>query len=300
MKFELDRLPKNSSIEDIKKEVLRVSNLIHNKIITKREFDKLSKISSSTLLRKFGNWKSILEKFGLTDRYSGKIVTDKMRNQTKHLSNDEIIEEIRRVAKDLNTNHLTIGIINRNSNIISDSTIRKRFGSWYNGLKKANLTELIKGNKYSELDYFENLLNVWKYYSRQPKYREMNIYPSTITSGAYESKWGSWSNSLNAFIEFVNRDVKQNQEEDDDDKEKVKEKKQHKESRTVPLSLRYKVLSRDRFKCVKCGRSPSTDIDCELQVDHIIPFSKGGKTVLENLQTTCKKCNLGKSNKFNE
>jgi len=33
-----------------------------------------------------------------------------------------------------------------------------------------------------------------------------------------------------------------------------------------------------------------------LHVDHIEPWSRGGKTIEENLQTLCEKCNLGKSN----
>ena len=37
----------------------------------------------------------------------------------------------------------------------------------------------------------------------------------------------------------------------------------------------------------------------ELHIDHIIPWSKGGETVLENLQTLCSDCNLGKSNILN-
>lgn len=69
------------------------------------------------------------------------------------------------------------------------------------------------------------------------------------------------------------------------------------DKREIRLGLRYKVLSRDKFKCVGCGASPATDSKCRLHIDHIIPFSKGGKTTLENLRTFCEKCNLGKGNK---
>jgi 5-methylcytosine-specific restriction endonuclease McrA len=57
------------------------------------------------------------------------------------------------------------------------------------------------------------------------------------------------------------------------------------------------VLRRDGFKCVLCGRSPATEVGCRLQVDHLEPFSKGGKTTIENLRTLCERCNLGKSAK---
>lgn len=59
--------------------------------------------------------------------------------------------------------------------------------------------------------------------------------------------------------------------------------------------LRYTILARDGFKCLICGRSPEND-GIVLHVDHIYPISKGGKTIPENLQTTCRDCNVGKSN----
>lgn len=57
-------------------------------------------------------------------------------------------------------------------------------------------------------------------------------------------------------------------------------------------SLRFKVFSRDRFTCVYCGRSaPHVILEC----DHKEPKSKGGPDTLENLVTSCKDCNRGKS-----
>ena len=70
--------------------------------------------------------------------------------------------------------------------------------------------------------------------------------------------------------------------------------------RGICLSLRYKVLSRDNFRCVRCGRSPAINPGVELHVDHKQPFSKQGKTIMENLETKCKECNLGKSNRHSE
>lgn len=61
-------------------------------------------------------------------------------------------------------------------------------------------------------------------------------------------------------------------------------------------SLRYDVFQRDGFKCCICGASAKDG--AKLQVDHIIPVSKGGKTVMSNLQTLCDRCNRGKSNKL--
>lgn len=60
----------------------------------------------------------------------------------------------------------------------------------------------------------------------------------------------------------------------------------------IPKEVADAVYSRDRGKCVYCGSTEN------LQFDHIIPFSKGGATSVENLQLLCQKCNLEKSNKI--
>ena len=56
------------------------------------------------------------------------------------------------------------------------------------------------------------------------------------------------------------------------------------------------VIGQDKG-CIFCGKSPATDFGTKLHIDHVVPFSKGGKSILENLQTLCEECNLGKSNR---
>ncbi|MGB3237275.1 MAG: HNH endonuclease [Geitlerinemataceae cyanobacterium] len=67
-----------------------------------------------------------------------------------------------------------------------------------------------------------------------------------------------------------------------------------KRSRYISSSDRVSVLTRDRYRCVFCGR---TSQQVELEVDHIIPFSKGGSNDLSNLQTLCFDCNRGKGSR---
>lgn len=60
-------------------------------------------------------------------------------------------------------------------------------------------------------------------------------------------------------------------------------------------SKRYDIFKRDNFMCKICGRTANDD--AKLEVDHIIPVSKGGKSIDSNLQTLCRECNQGKKAK---
>jgi ATP adenylyltransferase len=59
----------------------------------------------------------------------------------------------------------------------------------------------------------------------------------------------------------------------------------------IPGSLRYQILKQAKFRCELCGISAEQKA---LDVDHITPRNKGGKTVLENLQALCFTCNAQK------
>ena len=56
---------------------------------------------------------------------------------------------------------------------------------------------------------------------------------------------------------------------------------------------RFEIFKRDGFVCQYCGKQPP---GTTLQVDHIIPVSKGGDNDPMNLITSCQECNIGKSN----
>ena len=64
-------------------------------------------------------------------------------------------------------------------------------------------------------------------------------------------------------------------------------------NRIIPTAVKQAVWKRDQGKCIDCGSKDN------LHFDHILPFSKGGSSVLvENIQLLCARHNLTKSNKL--
>ncbi len=58
---------------------------------------------------------------------------------------------------------------------------------------------------------------------------------------------------------------------------------------------RHNVFLRDKFTCQYCGDNFP---ERELNLDHVLPRDKGGKTTWENIVTSCIRCNTCKANKF--
>lgn len=68
---------------------------------------------------------------------------------------------------------------------------------------------------------------------------------------------------------------------------------QRRDKQKVKFS-RINVLSRDHWKCCYCGHRFPTS---ELTYDHVIPRAQGGKTVWENIVSSCYSCNQAKANR---
>lgn len=63
-------------------------------------------------------------------------------------------------------------------------------------------------------------------------------------------------------------------------------------------ALRESIKQRDDYRCQMCGNSTYEEKNLLLEIDHIMPLSKGGITSEENLQTLCWKCNRSKGSRI--
>jgi 5-methylcytosine-specific restriction endonuclease McrA len=309
-RFELERLICYDD-ESLLKELRRVAGLVDSPHLTRADFDRHSKASSSAVQKRFKGWQRALMRAGLGERFSGGVGG---RGSTSRTFTDiELLDELRAVHAKLGGKPVTVESFNQHATINAE-TVRRQFGSWWAALKKAGLSISNLGKRYTDDEYFENLLAVWTHHGRQPKYGEMDLAPSKISSGAYEAKWGTWTKALLAFLERVNDDTDQTAPEvraeiaaEPKKNPKAAQRRRSKSPRRkeedrheIKLGLRYEVLKRDRFRCAACGASPATHLGCVLHVDHKVPYSKGGKTIAENLRTLCEPCNRGKAAKLEE
>jgi hypothetical protein len=302
MKFELDRLPDYSN-EALLAELRRVANVAPPNKLTVAEFSKHSKASITTFRRRFGSWPAALEAAGLSHLFNSIPSATKSRTLARAMSDAEMIEEVRRVARIVGRARIVADDLRQHACVGLDA-IRNRFGSLKLALRAAGLIETAHGRRYTDDERFENLLIVWTYYGRPPKHKEMNLPPSTVGSKAYTARWQTWNKALHAFVERVNADIDENSQapsvgpRQSVQTRPLKKEVEEQDRRGVRLGLRYTVLKRDNFKCILCGRSPALTPGVQLHIDHVFPFSKGGKTEIGNLRTLCDHCNLGKANRI--
>jgi Homing endonuclease associated repeat/HNH endonuclease len=204
----------------------------------------------------------------------------------RNVTDDELISDVRRVAADLGKDKLTIDEYNDKGKYHA-TTLTRRFSSWFTVLEKAGLKRTRNLNIPNEA-LFENLVEVWTKLGRQPRYSDLSPQTSQYSSGTYEKRFGAWRKALRAFSDWAN-----GEERSPTAFNTAETIHARKTPRNINWRLRAQVLMRDSATCRLCGRKPSDGII--LHVDHVVPWSKGGETVLGNLQILCEQCNVGKS-----
>lgn len=297
MDFKLNEYHRNVSDEELIEDVRRIAKRLGKDSLTIADYKANGgKYNHTTVSRRFGSWVALLQKCNLAPHCS----------QIKVISKEEMISDLQLVANKVNKTRLNSSEYALHGKYSKGLFFRK-FGSWNNALIAAGLTpyEVTSGKRVSEYDAVEEIERIWTLLGHQPTTTDIKNGVSKYSLHVFERRFGTWRKALEFFVSYINGEqevqksdeIKNDMQYTDDTQERITNSEpKHKTKRDINLRMRFLVMKRDNFKCCMCGRSPATTTGLELHIDHIIPWSKGGETVLENLQTLCQDCNLGKSN----
>ncbi len=300
MEFKLNEYHQGVTDEELLDDVKRVVEIVGDVYLSTSLYKKHGKYSDSTFRNRFGSWIKVLEMLGLRLERNSK--------EMKRISDKTLIKDLLRVSEILMKKVVTSSEYYEHGKY-SSPTITERFGSWSNFVDKAGLEQTGFIKRIDNEELFNEIERIWTALGKQPTTTDMKKGISKYSLDSFTRRFGGWRNALSAFIEYINGDDNYNPEEIENpepeektsvsvenNSSKAKKFKPKRTPRNINLKLRFKVLLRDNFKCCYCGASPAKNPNIVLHVDHILPWSKGGETVLENLQTACSTCNLGKNN----
>lgn len=297
MNFELKEYHRNISKDNLLEDLRMVAKKLDKRYLSRSDYEKNGKYSATTYINNFGSWLKACEIAGLE--------TIRSKEDFQRISDDDLLYDMRLVAEQLSVESISTKDYNDYGRY-KVQTILSRFSTWSKALEKANL-EQTDFKIISDQDLFDEIERMWVLKGKQPTTTDIKKGLSKFSLNTYSRRFGGWRKALEVFVKFMNSDqLEEDREELFDNnaeieidenckKEMVTQKSIHRTSRNINTRLRFKVLQRDNFKCCACGASPAKDPAVQLHVDHIIPWSKGGETIEENLQTLCSKCNLGKS-----
>jgi hypothetical protein len=167
---------------------------------------------------------------------------------------------------------------------VTSQVIVRRFNGWRRALWSAGLPSA-RGGNYSPEELIQILEQVWRKLGRAPGHAPL-FKLGRISTHLYTRHWGSLKKARTQLARFHRNEIS---------REELLARCAPTHNRdAVRPGTRYKVLHRDNYRCQLCGRTPTTDPDLILEIDHINPVANGGNNTLENLRTLCRPCNRGK------
>ena len=217
-------------------------------------------------------------------------------------SDGAMIEELRRVAAHYGNRRFSRREYDAVAATCKGSAVIARFGSWQAALDATGLQlKTVGKNRWaiSDEQLFQEMGRIWSIVGHRPSHDEWVSQSPHYSYTTYKARFGGWVSACAAFIAIVTgspvikaagKPVLQVQKSSP----APQTRSNNPSKRNVSEKLRYRVLARDHFKCVLCGRSPATEAGVKLHIDHIVPFARGGKTEFENLRSVCNSCNWGK------
>jgi hypothetical protein len=266
------------SNEDFLSDLQRVATMLGTPRLTIQQYTLHGQYFPS-VSRRFGKWSQAIAKAGLR--------TGKDCNVTTQ----QLLADIQQVASKLKVTCLTQSAYLHHGKY-GIVWIRHHFIGWRYATQAAGFTSPARHVTKTRQELLLNLEQISLKLGRLPTSSEIVPPLSICTVGPYQRCFGSWQKALIAFAESKSHLTVQTPAQP------IVPRPRHRSAnpRTINVRLRYRILHRDHFRCQACGKSPATEAGVKLQIDHIIPWSKGGLTIPKNLRTLCKICNIGKSN----
>jgi len=265
------------------------------------EYKKHGCISTARFESEFGTWTNAIEY--CCEKHNFKIQGSSSLNSTPQI----LLTELKAIANKAKSSSLEYKKYKELGGSFSIGTFQNTFGSWKEACKKAGVRSA-RSLDYSDDELFDEIQRLWELYGREPKAREVKTQ-SSISFNAFIKRFGSHSKIIHTFC--IDREKPVSPDTPQEPLTIIKEENTNIQSKEQPNNdnqgikmttprfpskrLRFIILNRDKFMCVKCGHGPQNNPATKLHIDHIIPYSKGGETTEENLQALCSACNLGKS-----
>ncbi len=190
-----------------------------------------------------------------------------------------ILAELRRVAEMIGKRTLSARDVNEHARMAAVTVIRK-LGS----MEQANAAAgLVPPKKWTNAEMLAIVVELWErtraYNGRSPKVADIQRYGCPVTASMLCTRFGTWRKTLLAAAGAA------------DGLPPSSHPSQAREGRrSISARIRFTVFRRDNYTCQICKKA-----GVELEVDHIIPASKGGSDARLNLQAACLPCNRGKS-----
>ena len=307
MEFVLNEYKKQLTDDEILSDIKKVAQDLKADYLSISSYRKHGKYSQTAIQAHFGTWKQACSLAGLR--------TERFPSELKLVSDEDYYKDLRRVAELIESDTVPYDAYIKYGKY-STGHLFARFKKWDIALRNAGLQGTgFSKDRITEQQCFDEIERIWILLGRQPTSTDIIKNGVSIYSiDTFKRRFGGWRKALEAFVQYINA-VDKNEEETKVDNENnsnldtanqiadnseispetISNLPRHRTPRSINTRLRFIVLKRDNFKCCACGASSAKDPAVVLHVDHIIPWSKGGETEIDNLQTLCSKCNLGKS-----
>lgn len=228
------------------------------------------------------------------------------RRRIDKISKSKMIEELKKVAEFYRYYRFTRHDYDKIAKVCKGTAILTEFGNWQKALDAIDVKlkpKKIDCNIIQEQELFDEMKKIWISLGHRPSKTEWDLAKPRYSYSTYKRRFGSWTNACLRFIEYRMEKISCSKKEEDIKNvnheltfTKIDTVNQL-AKREIPLKTWKKVMIRDNFCCTSCGKSPVTHDGTKLHIDHIHPYSKGGKTEINNLQVLCAECNWKKGNK---